>query len=101
MGGKPTLTRKGYAVRDAEVRISRKGTKCVLVKVRLAVEDPARFVDVLVTGRRDPLDRERAAGVRQGRRRGRSRASGGGKPKASKPDPAGGPDVPTEDDIPF
>ena len=63
MGGKPTLTRKGYAVRDAEVRISKRGTKYVLVKVRLAVEDPARFVDVIVTGRRDPLDRERAAGV--------------------------------------
>ena len=63
MGGKPTLTRKGYAVRDAEVRVSRRGTKYVLVKVRLAVEDPARFVDVIVTGRRDPLDRDRAARV--------------------------------------
>ena len=66
MGGQPTLTRKGYAVRDAEVRVSRRGTKYVLVKVRLAVEDPARFVDVIVTGRRDPLDRERAAGVGKG-----------------------------------
>ncbi|MCY4506513.1 MAG: hypothetical protein OXG35_06085 [Acidobacteria bacterium] len=66
MGGKPTLNRKGYAVRDAEVRISRRGTKYVLVKVRLAVEAPARFVDVIVTGRRDPLDRERAAGVGKG-----------------------------------
>ncbi len=66
MGGKPTLTRKGYAIRDAEVRISKRGTKYVLVKVRLAVEDPARFVDVIVTGRRDPLDRERAAGVGKG-----------------------------------
>ena len=26
MGGKPTLTRKGYAVRDAEVKISKRGT---------------------------------------------------------------------------
>lgn len=66
MGGKPTLTRKGYAVRDAQVRISKRGTKYVLVKVRLAVEDPAPFVDVIVTGRRDPLDRERAAGVGEG-----------------------------------
>ena len=66
MGGKPILTREGYAVRDAEVRVSRRGTKYVLVKVRLAVEDPARFVDVIVTGRRDPLDRERAAGVGKG-----------------------------------
>ena len=66
MSGKPTLTRKGYAVRDAEVRISKRGTKYVLVKVRLAVEDPARFVDVIVTGRRDPLDRERAARVGKG-----------------------------------
>ncbi len=32
MGGKPTLTRKGYAVRDAEVRVSRRGTKYVLVE---------------------------------------------------------------------
>ena len=38
----------------------------MLVKVRLAVEDPARFVDVIVTGRRDPLDRERAVGVGKG-----------------------------------
>ena len=66
MGGKPTLTREGYAVRDAEVKVSKRGTKYVLVKVRLAVEDPARFVDVIVTGRRDPLDRERAAGVGKG-----------------------------------
>ena len=66
MSRKPTLTRKGCAVRDAEVKESRRGTKYVLVKVRLAEEDPARFVDVLVTGRRDPLDRERAAGVGQG-----------------------------------
>ena len=65
MGGTPTLTRKGYADGDAEVRISKRGTKYVLVKVRLAVEDPARFVDVIVTGRR-PLDRERAAGVAKG-----------------------------------
>ena len=65
MGGEPTLTRKGYAVRDAEVRISKRGTEYVLVRVRLAVEDPARLVDVLVTGGRGPLDRERAAGVRQ------------------------------------
>ena len=40
MGGIPTLTRKGYAVGDAEVRISKRGTKYVLVKVRLAVEGP-------------------------------------------------------------
>ena len=66
MSGKPTLTRKGHAVRDAEVRISKRGTKYVLVKVRLAVEDPAPFVDVIVTGRRDPLDRERAARVGKG-----------------------------------
>ena len=65
MGGTPTLTRKGYADGDAEVRISKRGTKYVLVKVRLAVEDPARFVDVIVTDRR-PLDRERAAGVAKG-----------------------------------
>ena len=66
LGEKPTLTRKGYAVRDAEVKISKRGTEYVLVKVRLAVEDPARFVDAYVAGR----DRERAAGRRQGRRRG-------------------------------
>ncbi len=65
-GSRPTLTRRGYAVRDAEVKISKRGTKYVRVEVRLAVEDPARFVTVLVTGRRDPLDRERAAGVREG-----------------------------------
>ena len=62
MGGKPTLTRKGYAVRDAEVKISKRGTEYVLVKVRLAVEDPARFVDAYVAGR----DRERASGVGKG-----------------------------------
>lgn len=105
MGGKPTLTRKGYAVRDAEVRISKRGTKYVLVKVRLAVEDPARFVDVLVTGRRDPLDRERAAGVGKGDvvaftgelRQEREAWScyadtftnSTERPKASKPNPAG------------
>ena len=60
------LTRKGYAVRDAEIKISKRGTKYVLVEVRLAVEDPARFVTVIVTGRRDPQDRERAAGVGKG-----------------------------------
>jgi len=65
-GSRPTLTRKGYAVRDAEVKISKRGTKYVRVEVQLAVEDPARFVTVLVTGRRDPLDRERAADVHKG-----------------------------------
>ena len=105
MGGKPTLTRKGYAVRDAEVRISRRGTKYVLVKVRLAVEDPARFVDVIVTGRRDPLDRERAAGIGEGdvvvftgelrQERGAwscyadTFTSSEEQPKAGKPNPAG------------
>ena len=105
MGGKPILTRKGYAVREAEVRVSRRGTKYVLVKVRLAVEDPARFVDVIVTGRRDPLDRERAAGVGKGDvvsfegelRQEREAwscyadtfASSAERPKASKPNPAG------------
>ena len=110
MGGKPTLTRKGYAVRDAEVKISKRGTEYVLVKVRLAVEDPARFVDAYVAGR----DRERAAGVGKGdvvafmgslsRRRYTGRdgeereawsclcdtfTSSAEQPKASKPDPAG------------
>ena len=105
MGGKPILTRKGYAVRDAEVKISKRGTKYVLVEVRLAVEDPAPFVDVLVTGRRDPLDRERAAGVGKGDvvaftgelRREREAWScyadtftnSAERPKASKSDPAG------------
>ena len=101
MGGKPTLTREGYAVRDAEVRISRRGTKYVLVRVRLAVEDPARFIDVIVTGRRDPLDRERAAGVakgdvvafmgqlRQEREAWSCYADTFKRQKASKPDPAG------------
>ena len=65
-GSAGALTRKGYAVRDAEVKISKRGTKYVLVEVRLAVEDPARFVTVIVTGRRDPQDRERAAGVGKG-----------------------------------
>ena len=104
MGGKPILTREGYAVRDAEVRVSRRGTKYVLVKVRLAVEDPARFVDVIVTGRRDPLDRERAAGVGKGDvvsfegelRQEREAWScyadtftSSAEPKVSEPDPAG------------
>ena len=115
MGGKPTLTRKGYAVRDAEVRISKRGTEYVLVKVRLAVEDPARFVDAYVAGR----DRERAAGVGKGdvvafmgslsRRRYTGRdgeereawsclcdtfTSSAEQPKASTPDPAGAGDEP-------
>jgi len=105
MGGKPILTRKGYVARDAEVKISKRGTKYVLVKVRLAVEDPARFVDVIVTGRRDPLDRERAAGVGKGDavaftgelRQEREAwscyadtfTSSAERPKASKPNPAG------------
>ena len=77
----------------------------MLVRVRLAVEDPARFVDLIVTGRRDPLDRERAAGVGEGdvvaftgelrQERGAwscyadTFTSSEARPKAGKPNPAG------------
>ena len=47
MGGKPILTRKGYAVRDAGVRISKRGTKHVLVRVRSWAARPARLVWVV------------------------------------------------------
>ena len=51
MSGKPTLTGKGYAVRDAEVRISKRGTKYVLMRqmtAREVVNYPSN--DLLILG---------------------------------------------------